>query len=325
MTEYNKKKTSKMARQKINQSYTKYRQLLDDRMLELKPSKYKAGTFSRLVGDRPMDGEILHSDLKARRKLAHLVQKEIASLRAANPRLRFFHATLLSDDGVISDRSPYLALDSLRGKADKSIRALDCHGISVVEIQALTNWPQKGEGRTLLAHVHALIWYDPAVQRRDVSKFRGIEMDLERSRRWSCAFGAPAVRVLEITEQLGCPSYWAYYIFKAPYDAKRLVNCSDDGRGLLTRKFEPTLKGYRPELAFRIFELTSRVPITQMSRGVSDGANIMRRCRARLSHWHEKRDTCPQIRKTRMRQLFAWTQRFRRAKYRKCYINGKMI
>ena len=71
---------------------------------------------------------------------------------------RYFFLTFIDDIGNTSDRAPQVNLPAIQRKVDKATRAIGLHGVGVIEVQALMNYPGKGHGRTLLFHAHAIAW-----------------------------------------------------------------------------------------------------------------------------------------------------------------------
>ncbi|MEO9623196.1 MAG: hypothetical protein ABJF09_08865 [Qipengyuania citrea] len=278
---------------KITLSYAGYDRLLRDRIKQLGPDSSDRKRFKALMGHLPLNGPLRMSDLRARQKFADLVATEVRKLSEQPTDRSFYHLTLLADEGVMSDRSPKLCLKLLKQKAHRALRKVGIDGVFVVEVQPLINWPQKGEGRTLLAHVHALCWTRVGSEGDSLAFFKealGVGKD-ERNLAWSCQFGARPIVVKKITERRGCPSYWAAYILKGLTDAKtrlpRKGHSILDGKSAF--KLRSTTKALRPELAMRVYELHAQLGLFAMTGGVGEGAAVLGRCKNRVRLWDAER------------------------------------
>ena len=156
------RRTPKDARAHIKKTVGDFRDLIRRRIVELKLSSSDKAKFLALLGETKLAGELRHSNLRAWEQFAKLVINEVRDLERSND-LDFFHVTLLADEGIRSDRRPYIPLDPLKRKIDKSLRKAGVDGIYRMEVSPLMNWPQKGKGRTLLCHGHALIWVEKGI------------------------------------------------------------------------------------------------------------------------------------------------------------------
>ena len=91
---------------------------------------------------------------------------------------------------------------------------------------------------------------------------------------------------------MGCPSYWIAYLMKMPKDAKNLVPRKPKESSSYftpTARFRSTLKGYRPEAAFRLFELLAQMPLSSIAHGRGAGVTMIGRAKVRLRLWDKKR------------------------------------
>jgi len=321
---YLEKKRWSHARDKVTSSYAGYRDKLRERARQLRLSPLNQRRFQALCGFRPMGGQLRHSDIPARRKFARLVAREIHRLYLNDPELKFMFLTLLADEGITSDRRPVCYVEQLRDKARRAMMALGVDGISAIEITPLMNFPQKGRGRSLLLHVHMLIWYNPKQHEpkpvHDLWPERGYCA-------WSCRFGADPIRVTVITPEMGTPGYWAAYMLKGAHEAKNRVPRTRTLGTVGDYKLMSTIEGYRPELAMRLQEFSSQVPLTAMSLGTKGGAIILRRCRKQLSRWAKSRTYLYPDATKKFDEAAFWerSHRFRRKKHRRFFILGPTI
>lgn len=292
--DFGKPRTWKDAKAHLKKTHRGFLNLVNDQIENLSPSNEDRLRFRALYGNLPMDGPMRMSDMVAHFKLAFFIAKEVRDLRKVNDELNFYHLTLLADEGNMSDRKPCFAHRLLARKADKAMRKVGLDGFRVVEVQPLINWPQGGEGRTLLGHVHILGWKHRDELINSAAEIRS-ELGYDKRRRniaWSSKFGADPIVVKQITEKQGCPSYWAAYLLKYPHDAKNLCPVNSETSGIYPApkaRFKNTKAGYRPELAMRMFELFGQMPLSSLVSGVGAGAAILSRCRNRLKLWDEER------------------------------------
>lgn len=334
--EYRKRKTWRLAKRHLKRTHRGFLNLIEKRVEELKPSENDRNRFLSLCGRLPIGGAIRASDLVARFRYARFIAQEVRDLARASDDLDFYFLTLLADEGIMSDRTPRYLRRTLGRKADKAMRKVDLDGLFVVEVQAVTSWPRGGKGRTLLAHVHILGWKQKASPNNSAEYIKR-ELGWEKKRRnipWTSRLGADPIHVRHLTEQLGCPSYWAAYLLKAPHDAKNLVPPKEDELGKFPApkaRMMSTTKGYRPELAMRIFELMAQIPLSSVVSGTGSGATMLGRCRTLLALWDKERmarwaeDGKEWVGPFDERAFWKRTHRRRRAKYRRFFIDGPTI
>lgn len=226
--------------------------------------------------DRP-----LLSDVRARKKAAKLLFRTTKRLfRALVPEdMPMYHITLVDDVGLTSDRKPSLKLSAMKRKVDKAIRALGLSGIVMIEVQALTNFPAMGDGRTLMLHAHALCW--GAVSRRG---FRAAMKKLNGSRSWRNTFGAKPIFSRRLKDGRDDALRIVSYLTKLPHDEKYRAPM---GNGKF--RFRPTTKGYPDSLALRIGEGLSHYSIFDAVFGVGEGKVIRKAWKSDLQAWHRQR------------------------------------
>lgn len=277
----------------LKKSYTEFWMLIQKQISKLDSDQEDRERFSALLGTAPFAIQLRLSDLVARYEFAKYVAKEVQHLHHVSEDLDFYHLTLLAEEGNMSDREPMFALRLLKRKADKAMRKAGLDGIYVIEVQPLMNWPQKGEGRILLAHVHVLGWKKSNAPGNAASDIR-MALGYDKRRRnlaWSSHFGADPIVVRQLTLEKGCPSFWAAYLLKVPHSAKSRIPRKnwDVTSGKSEFKLRTTTLGYRSELAMRLLELFAHLPIFATIGGVGSGAAILGRCKNRLKLWDAQR------------------------------------
>lgn len=254
-----------------------------------------------LIGYRPLPGkhakvnELLATDLKAQHELGRYMIDEAEKLHLACPHLEFYHVTLLVEEGVVFDREPYVPISPIKKKVHNSLsRKLGVDFVAVLECQGLTNWPQKAKGRTLLVHVHALLWFDRRKPPQGLINTEvGVEQEI-KSPSWGSKFDVKPVKATRITPKRGVPAWWMAYLFKSPHAAKRRVMVPNpDSRSLFEDYKLASVRsedGYRPEFALRIFELRSHLKLLELVVAGGAGAAMKRRCLTRLGFWQKHRE-----------------------------------
>ena len=100
------------------------------------------------------------------------------------------------------------------------------------------------------------------------------------------SLGAEPVHIRQIVHRRNDIERVAGYITKLPHDAKNRMPDKKHVGGFILMQ---TIEGYRPELALRILEGLSQIPITDAVFGVGEGAAIRTKWRRRLLAWHARR------------------------------------
>jgi len=319
----------------LKKSYAEFWKLIQKQIAKLNSDEADRDRFSALLGTTPLGGQLRLSDLLARYAFAKFVIDELQHLNQVSDDLDFYHLTLLAEEGDMSDREPLFALRLLKRKADKAMRKAGLDGIYVIEVQPLMNWPQKGEGRTLLAHVHVLGWKKNSAPDNSAADIRRA-LGYDRRRRnlaWSSHFGADPIVVRHLTLEKGCPSFWAAYLLKVPHNAKSRVPRKnyEATSGKSEFKLRTTSLGYRPELAMRLLELFAQLPIFATIGGVGSGAAILGRCKNRLKLWDAQRQAgwkkngLKEVPPFDEVEFWQHTHKRRKARYLSFFIDGPTV
>lgn len=246
------------------------------------PKARRKSLYAVLGLDRHLE-HMTMADLEARkaamRLLFAIVESRIGELIPQG--MPCYHLTLVDDLGLSTDYNPEIKLTAYRRKVDKALRAMGLSGIVVLEIQALTNYPAKGEGRTLMLHGHVLGW-GPLSRR----SFRQAKKKLNSSRSWSNTFGAQPIKTRRLKGGVEDALRIIVYQTKAPYGAKYRTPI---GKGSNRFRFKPTLKGFTDTLALRIMEGLSQISIFDSVFCVGDAKFIRREWKTHLMEWHRQR------------------------------------
>lgn len=281
-------RTLRDARIYLKKNSKAYRESITDAIEAQDLTSKRQKKFEALLGLRPYAGKLLASDMEAKAEMGRQLISLVASHHQQFPKQRFFFLTMLSDEFRASKKEPVLWLKRLVRKSDKTIRLLcDEHGliggIGIVEPVFVLNPPDKREGEYPF-HVHALLW---AGEDFDLKAAKGT---LGEQSHWVSTLGLDPIRIKELTEARGHPSWWAYYLSKNPVDA---VNMVEQPNGSF--KVRKTLEGYRPDAKLRLLEGLSQSYLQDFIFAVKDGKFIrdplMRRTREarKLAHPDQKR------------------------------------
>jgi hypothetical protein len=261
----------------------------------------------QILGYTKPTNSVLASDLTLRRRAGKEFGDMLVAMRKGDRSLQFYFWTIIHDNGNTSDRNPIIDIKGLQSIADRIFRRYEMDSLSVLEIQGLTNWPQGGEGRTLMAHIHGVSWTQKPLNCNAVRTF------YKENQSWPKPFGADPINVKLIGFSDKDLRRVAYYLFKPPYDAK--VWTEPDGRVCLM----PTEKGYRPEFAMRILEGLSQLSLKSIVRATADGSRQRKDLFRRLSYRHKSRpDWQPGV--TDASSIKAFWDKYRTKKRKKTYL-----
>lgn len=295
----------KQAKRKRREAEVKFSKLIHEYVSKHKGSRLDVETFGELLGYGRLTNTMPASNLPLRRKGAKFLGTALEQLRKDEPELSFQFWTLIHTRGHTSDREPKIDLAFFRSATDKTFRRLGLNAIYVIELQGLGNHPQKGEGRMIMVHVHAITWLEGELN------FNSATAEIAKSKVWQNDLGAEPVCVCSVQPREGELEYLAYYLLKPPYEVKML---EERERGPRLKGSE---KGYRPEFAARILECLSQIELKELVRSTNGGKVIRREWDRRLTFWHRSRRKWSkgQIPLSFYQDLW---QRFR-SKKRRCY------
>lgn len=260
-----------------------------------------------ITGWGDLTNSMLASDLALRRKIGKFLAEALWSHKRRNPDLAFHFWTFVHEKGNTSDRSPTIELKAMQGLVDKVFRRHSLDAIQVFEIQGLGNYPQRGEGRTIMSHIHALTWTHGAFDHRSVMK------EINVMTAWQNSLGAAPVRIKVVGDTCDDLQYLAqFYLFKAPHDVKMLESRKNGTR------LKSSEKGYRPEFDVSILEGLSQLEIAAIIRATSGGTEIRQECIRRLRYWHRSRTRWSSAH--RPPDLEAFWGRYRTKRRRRTYL-----
>jgi hypothetical protein len=170
----------------------------------------------------------------------------------------------------------------------------------VIELQTLTNFPQRGEGGTLMVNGHAIAWTDdPTFDHEAVEERLGSSRRLSHWLNWPTVSFTPIEEIApenrhSVYDDPAWQIRWrAYYLFKAPYVGKYLARSGSPGR-----EWEPRKTTIRPYQALRLAEGLSQLEFSEVVFGVHGGTKLSRLWKKRLSDWHKKQLRRPRNRRS---------------------------
>lgn len=270
------------ARDKLTETHEQFFQSVYAYTDTLKIEPKKKERIDLLFGRKEHGQVMLASDRRVHRKVGRLCIKKMCRewRRAKGSTRRYFWITVIDDDGVTSDRKPEFNARSFKNRLSKYVgRSLQLNAIGVIELQAVTNWPQGGKGRAFLFHAHILAWTDDPNFTTAAAAKRGREL-------FTIKDANKSVVIKKVGNSEGDIAHLSYYMFKAPIEGKRAVIKKKKGGGK-ARHFDPTEEGMRPELCFRLAELLTHFRIQQLVIGIGDeGVAIKRSLLMDLHAWH---------------------------------------
>ena len=233
-----------------------------------------------LLGHEGHSALLLCSDLEARAEASDCFCRLFIEQSEANPGRRYYFFTFTDECGFVSDRTTMVDVASIMKKAGRALRALKVNAVAVLEVHPLANYPGGGAGRTLLFHVHAIGWSDEPFDPEEA------ELTLHTGGAWKNPLGAPPVKIKPIAQDSENLEEVSRYCLKPPHAAKnRRPSKNDPSRFRLLN----TIKGYRPEFAFRVLEILSQIEMLDVVIGIGEGKRLRQDFRKTMTEWHKNR------------------------------------
>lgn len=234
-----------------------------------------------LMGQRGATERLVASSKKLRLRSNAVLTTLFSHVRetsAGRRKRRFWNASFLGP--LINEYRPELDLDAYRQVVDRMVRAEGLNAVFSIELQALTNYPQKGEGRSFLLNAHALAWSDDPEFSAEAAQER-----LSAREGLFSEFGAKTVLLTPRTMVEGEIEYLAHYLTKAPATGKyRRKDPQNSSRW----KLSPVAQ-VRSDLQLRLLEILSHLEFTDLVWGVKGGTKIRSQWKQELSAWNAAR------------------------------------
>lgn len=270
-------------KKRAQERFTQFRKIWKRSFRGLGLTQDEEAIIFALSGKAGHADSLLWSDMRARAKASNTLLKIMSDHWASHKDelLNYYFVTLIDDSGVTSDRFPEARIKHLKEKAVRSLRDTPFDAIAMVEKHPVMNYPRKGKGRTLLYHIHAVAWTKSNIDPVDLAK------DITEKGSWSCSFNAAPVNIEPISS-LDSLERCTLYMTKPPHSAKNWM--PKNGKPGVSI-FMDTIKGYRPDLAMRVFEGLTTVKLMDVILSIKGGREIRNRLKTKLVDWHRKRPT----------------------------------
>ena len=234
-----------------------------------------------ILGEAGATERLLTANRSVRRAATYILAGLLRDHRLASfafPKRRHWHVSFLGP--LVNEYEPKLDVEAYGRSVYRLLDKAKLNAIFAVELQPLTNYPQRGNGRSFLMNAHALCWTDdPAFNAAAVLS----AMNSSKSIR--SVFGAPLVEFRERTLVAGSIEHSAYYLLKAPFEGKYRLR---DPEKPTTWKFDK-VHHVRPQFLLRLAEVLSLLEFTDLIWGVRDGKSIRRTLKKGLTAWNDIR------------------------------------
>lgn len=241
------------------------------------PAKYDNYLLA-LSGERYRSERLVASDLMGRIKAGEILAASLQKMSELHPDREFFLMSFTDDVGNTLDRVPTFRIEELKAKVCRPIRAFKLAGLVFLGVHPFSNYPRKGLGRQISIDAHAIVWLDGPWDYGQAQK------EINRSRGWTSELGAKPVDIRPIKpDELGAV---AFYLVKPWHSAKNVMPHKKKPDRM---RLMDTRKGYRSELATRVFEGLSQVQLVDLMAGVNGGTQLRQLIREQLVKWHRAR------------------------------------
>ena len=229
-------------------------------------------------GSRRLPERLLLSNHRVRRRAYNALYNVLRDVfrGPVGTRRRWFFGTFIDDVGNSLERAPVIEVERLRNKCRKAMNQMQLHGLAFIEIQG-AQYPQRGRGHTLMAHVHFFGYSDdPAFCPRTAQRLVRAKHFLSN---W---LGAPTV-VLKPISTLSSLQRRCGYVFKPPVMGKRLV--PDAGKRTGYKCFNSTVSA---SLALRLVEVLAQIDLSQACFATGGGCTLRQQLLSDMRTWHRR-------------------------------------
>lgn len=232
-----------------------------------------------LLGFKAATERLLASNLKLRLEACDILSDLFGKLRKESKPVvsrRFWFGSFLGS--LVTEYRPELDVAAFQAAVYKLIYQHGLNAVYDIELQALTNYPQHGRGRSFLMNAHALLWTDDP--EFDAKK---AQAKMRKSTRLFSELGAPTVTLTERTLDKGQLEYCGRYMLKPPVDGKR----RDTHDEIPNRWVLKPVAEVRPPLLLRLTEIQSHLELTDLVWGVGEGSRIRLEWKRALTAWND--------------------------------------
>lgn len=264
------------ARSKGRIRYTRH--LTEAAINALKASTEDTDRLNSFLGVHLRCKCLLASDLRGIYKAALFIERWFLKDRRRHPNRRYFFLTISDSNFLTDDTSPIVSIEGFKRKINNTMRNLkDLSALVHFEMQAVCQY--EGGARIIIPHAHGIAWtdnpgFDP----------RATMAALNKAGHWHSALGGRAIDILEIANTEEDTRRTAHYLSK-PIDSAKNRRRRKNGRPHQT----DTRKGYRADLALRMAEGLSLIPVEDTYLGIRGGSPVRRDLMTHLRRWHAQR------------------------------------
>ncbi len=264
------------ARSKGRIRYT--RQLTEAAIDALKASSEDTDKLNSFLGAHLRCERLLASDLRALYKAALFIERWFLKDRQQHPTRRYFFLTISDSDFLTDDASPIVSVEGFKRKINNTMRNLkDLSALVHFEMQAVCQY--EGGARIIIPHAHGIAWTDNP-EFDPVSTMAA----LNKAGHWHSVLGGRPLDILEIPNTEEDTRRAAHYLSK-PIDSVKNRRRRKNGTPYQT----DTRKGYRADLALRMAEGLSLIPVEDTYLGIRGGSPVRRDLMTHLRRWHAQR------------------------------------
>lgn len=221
---------------------------------------------------------LLASDLRALYKAAVFFERWFLKDRRRHPNRRYFFLTISDSDFLTDDTSPIVSIEVFKRKINNTMRNMkNLSALVHFEMQAVCQY--EAGARIIIPHAHGIAWtdnpeFDP----------RATMAALNKAGHWHSALGGRPIDILEIPNTEEDTRRTAHYVSK-PIDSAKNRRRRKNGKPYQT----DTRKGYRSDLALRMAEGLSLIPVEDTYLGIRGGSPARRDLMIHLRRWHTQR------------------------------------
>ncbi|MBQ1498843.1 MAG: hypothetical protein IIZ38_11065 [Sphingomonas sp.] len=228
---------------------------------------------------RKLPAEMLASNRWIRRQGFKLLKAQTHEMwQPAGTRRRWFFITLITDIGNALEYAPVIEIKRLKTAFGKILRASGLHSFAVLEFQGGTNFPQGGEGRTIMAHAHAIGFTDD--EEFDAEHLESRLREQSTLHNW---LGAPTIKIVPVPSRDQLHRRCSY-LFKAP-----IRGCFLSKNDWKKSGFEILKTDISPEFSVRLAELLCQLNYSAIVFSTGGGNTIKTPWLRALRKWHTQR------------------------------------
>ena len=228
-------------------------------------------------GRHGMSRRLLLSNARIRERAGLSLIDTVSNLLRDRSR-RFFFVTIFDDRGNALEYAPAIDLAALRQRLHAALIATGLHGFGAVELQAVSNLPQAGLGRTLMFHGHVVAWTDDPAFDTEATADRVSASGLLRN-----FLGARTVTIVDIARHYRQLRWRAFYMLKAPTAGKMVDRSQITPSGWNFKSVN-----VRADLAVRIMEALTQLEYADVLFAAGEGIGVQATWLADLQRWHQE-------------------------------------